>query len=107
MASLSPLFNMSPATSDILGPNFFSPVYFSLIFHNILLYPLYSRHFVGPVGMLEGTYEQRWNLFFISFVQHSPATSDILGPNFFSPVYFSLIFHNMYPFSRQLDQYGC
>ena len=41
MASLSPLSNMSPATSHFLGPNIyqvyytFSSVYFSLIFHKI------------------------------------------------------------------------
>ena len=37
-----------------------------------------------------------------------PATSDFLGPiYYFFSVYFSLIFHNMYSFLRQLGQYGC
>ena len=62
MASLSSLSNMSPATSDFLGPIylFIFPVYFSLIFHNMYQVPFFAS--VGPVRMLEGT-EQRTERF--------------------------------------------
>ena len=56
MASLSPMSNMSPATSDFPGPNIF--VYSSFEFQQ---YVAFSAS-VGPVRMLEDT-EQRMERF--------------------------------------------